>query len=108
MKPFYPILLYGVILLSTPCLTSAEGPPGLGSESNVVAITSGFIDQLMDEARTNNPSLRAVGSRVRAATANVDSVRIWEDPTFSFGGSVYSARGMSPAQQGDLSYGIEQ
>ncbi|MGH8024684.1 MAG: TolC family protein, partial [Limisphaerales bacterium] len=40
--------------------------------------------------------------------ANVGSVREWEDPMFMIGGSVFSGRGMSPAQMGDLTYGISE
>ncbi len=76
--------------------------------TNAVVITTGLINRLVAEARTNNPSLKAADSRVRSATLNAEAVRTWEDPMATFGGSVYSSLGMDPAQEGDLAYGIEQ
>ena len=66
------------------------------------------INRLAEEARTNNPSLRAAGSRVTAAELNAGAVRTWEDPMAMVGGSVFSKRGFDPAEEGDLAYGIEQ
>lgn len=76
--------------------------------TNVVAISTEFINRLVEEARTNNPGLRAAKSRANSATLGADAVRTWEDPTAMFGGSVFSSSGFDPAQQGDLSYGVEQ
>ncbi len=80
----------------------AEAPP------KAVVISTDYINGLVAEARTNNPSLKAAGSRVRSATLNADAVRTWENPMGMFGGSVFSPLGMSPEQQGDLVYGVEQ
>lgn len=76
--------------------------------TNAVVITSDFISRLMSEAQTNNPGQLAANSRVKAAAANVGSIRVWEDPMFSVGGSVFGSRGMSPAMWGDLSYGLQE
>ncbi|MCI0537672.1 MAG: TolC family protein [Verrucomicrobiales bacterium] len=76
--------------------------------TNVVVITTGYINRLVAEARTNNPSLKAADSRVRSATLNAGAVRTWEDPTALFGGSVYSPQGFSASEDGDLAYGVEQ
>jgi outer membrane protein TolC len=76
--------------------------------TNAVVITSDFIAQLMDEARTNNPGFLAADFRAKSAAANVNSIRVWDDPMFMFGGSVYSPRGMDPAMMGDLTYGISE
>lgn len=80
----------------------------LVTATNVVVITTGYIDRLVAEARTNNPSLKAADSRVRSATLNAEAVRTWEDPTALFGGSVYSPQGFSASEDGDLAYGVEQ
>ncbi|MBI3870453.1 MAG: TolC family protein [Verrucomicrobia bacterium] len=80
----------------------------LSAATNVVAITTAYIDRLVAEARTNNPSLKAADSRVRSATLNADAVRTWDDPMAMFGGSVYSSRGFSASEDGNLAYGVEQ
>jgi cobalt-zinc-cadmium efflux system outer membrane protein len=67
-----------------------------------------LINRLVAEARTNNPSLKAADSRVRSAALNAEAVRTWEDPMAMLGGSVYSARGFSPSEDGNLAYGVEQ
>ena len=76
--------------------------------TNTVVISTAFINQLVSEARTNNPSLKAADSRVRVATLNAQAVRTWEDPMAMFGGSVYSDRGFKPTEDGNLAYGVEQ
>jgi outer membrane protein TolC len=76
--------------------------------TNMVVITSDYVSRLINEARTNNPSLRAADSKVRSATLNAESIRTWEDPNGLFGGSVYSSKGFKPSEEGDLAYGVEQ
>src|SRR5712691_3915168 len=76
--------------------------------TNTVLISTALINRLVAEARTNNPSLKAADSRVRSAALNAEAVRTWEDPMAMFGGSVYSARGFSPSEDGNLAYGVEQ
>ena len=56
--------------------------------TNTVVISTGLIDRLVVEARTNNPSLRAADSRARSASLNAQAVRTWEDPMALFGGSI--------------------
>ena len=76
--------------------------------TNVVIITSDYVNRLAAEARTNNPSLRASDSRARASALQAESIRTWEDPTAMLGGSVYSDRGFSPSEDGNLAYGVEE
>ena len=76
--------------------------------TNTLVVTTELINRLAEEARTNNPSLRAAGSRVNAALWNAGAVRTWEDPMAMVGGSVFSDKGMNPAEEGDIAYGIEQ
>ncbi|MGH7976117.1 MAG: TolC family protein [Limisphaerales bacterium] len=76
--------------------------------TNAVVITSDFISHLMSEARTNNPGQLAADSRAKAAAANAGSIRVWDDPMFLFGGSIFSPRGMDPAMMGDLTYGVSE
>ncbi len=76
--------------------------------TNTVVVSTRLIEQLVTEARTNNPSLRAADSRLRSATANVGALRTWEDPTAIFGGSLYSEKGFKPEEEGNLAYGLEQ
>src|SRR5438093_4776049 len=98
-----------ILLLSAAVLnTRAADDEPLAENTNVVVITTGYINRLVAEARTNNPSLKAADSRVRSATLNAEAVRTWEDPTALFGGSVYSSRGFNPSEDGNLAYGVEQ
>jgi len=82
--------------------------PDAGPHTKAVTITSEYVSRLITEARTNNPSLRAADSKVRAASLNAESIRTWEDPGALFGGSIYSAKGFKPSEDGDLAYGLEQ
>ncbi|MDB6028448.1 MAG: putative heavy metal efflux pump protein CzcC [Verrucomicrobiales bacterium] len=74
--------------------------------TNVFQITPAFVNQLADEARTNNPGLRAAGARVNAAQEGEKAVRTWEDPMARFG--VMAANEAMRADDGDLLYGVEQ
>ena len=76
--------------------------------TNRIAITAYLIDALVAEAQTNSPALKAASARVRAATLEEAAIKTWEDPMGIFGGSVYSSRGFSPSEDGNLAYGIEQ
>jgi hypothetical protein len=44
---------------------------------------------------------------VRAAVFNERAVRAWEDPSAIIGGSLYSDRGFSPSEEGNLVQGLE-
>jgi outer membrane protein TolC len=72
------------------------------------AITSDFVDQLLIEAQGHSPALAAAGARSDAASAAVNSVRVWEDPTFTLGFWQSSSKGFEASQEGDIIYGIEQ
>src|SRR5213593_4938030 len=104
MKLFRTILIASASLLQGWAAEDAKP----GAATNVVVITTDYINRLVAEARTNNPSLKAADSRVRSATLNAEAVRTWEDPTAMFGGSVYSSRGFDPSEDGNLAYGVEQ
>src|SRR5260221_8307046 len=104
MKKFGIILLVSLGALNTHAFENAAT---VVATSGVV-ITTGLINRLVAEARTNNPSLKAADSRVRSATLNAEAVRAWDDPMAAFGGSVYSDKGFKPNEDGNLVYGIEQ
>ena len=103
MKTFGTIMLVSAGLLN---IQAAED--AMPDATNAVVISTGYINSLVAEARTNNPSLRAADSRARSATLNAEAVRTWEDPMAMVGGSTFSSRGFDPAQEGDLAYGVEQ
>jgi cobalt-zinc-cadmium efflux system outer membrane protein len=84
------------------------GQTPAAAPTNGVVITTDLIERLMDEAQTNNPGFLAATSRAKSATANVASVRTWEDPTFMVGVSLFSPQGFEASEQGDLTYGISQ
>src|SRR5206468_12389762 len=100
----------GTILFVSAGLLNARAADDARSveATNALVISTAFINRLVAEARTNNPSLKAADSRVRSATLNAEAVRTWEDPTAMFGGSVYSSRGFNPSEDGNLAYGVEQ
>jgi outer membrane protein TolC len=87
-------------------LAQTNSPPD--AAANAVVVSTDYINTLVAEARTNNPSLKAADSRARSATLNAEGVRTWDDPMAMVGGSTFSARGFDPAQEGDLAYGVEQ
>src|SRR5204863_5198421 len=100
----------GTILFVSAGLLNARAAddPRSVEATNAVVISTAFINRLVAEARTNNPSLKAADSRMRSATLNAEAVRAWEDPTAVFGGSVYGSRGFSASEDGNLAYGVEQ
>src|SRR5205809_2701597 len=100
----------GTILFVSAGLLNARAAddPRSVEATNTVVISTALINRLVAEARTNNPSLKAADSRVRSAALNAEAVRTWEDPMAMFGGSVYSARGFDPSEDGNLAYGVEQ
>src|SRR3989441_835390 len=100
----------GTILFVSAGLLNARAADDARSveTTNAVVISTAFINRLVAEARTNNPSLKAADSRVRSSALNAEAVRTWEDPMAMFGGSVYSSRGFNPSEDGNLSYGVEQ
>src|SRR5688572_16280154 len=87
---------------------SAPSDPLLASATNAVRLTPLYVNQLVEEMRTNHPALRALESRARAAGFGTNSVRTWEDPVFTFGGAVASSRGPTLSEEGDLVYGLDQ
>ncbi len=84
------------------CAAGAAGPP-VGPP---LPLNSALVTALGEEMRTNNPALRGASARVTAATAEVDSVRSWEDPVVMVGGQF--AETAMRADEGDLLYGVEQ
>ncbi|MEK7684117.1 MAG: TolC family protein [Verrucomicrobiota bacterium] len=73
---------------------------------NAIRISPTFISQLAEEARTNNPAVRAAAARVQAAQSNSKAVRVWEDPMFT-AGTVAASRSRRQ-DDGDVVYGVEQ
>jgi len=102
--------LFGTILIASASLLTGQAVEDAKAveETNVVVITTDYINRLVAEARTNNPSLKAGDSRVRSAALNAEAVRTWEDPMAMVGGSVFGSRGFSPSEEGNLAYGVEQ
>src|SRR5262245_39527238 len=98
----------GFLLSASAGCSLAQLAPQVYPHTNSIVITSEYVSQLITEAGTNSPSLRAADSKIRAATLNAESIRTWEDPAGSFGGSVYSSKGFKPSEDGDLAYGLEQ
>jgi len=103
MKPIlHPVFLIAIGLVQLQSHAENFAP------TNSIVITSDFIAQLMDEAATNNPALLAAKFRTKSSEANIASVRVWDDPMFTVGGSVFSPKGFDAAEQGDLIYGISE
>jgi len=101
--------LFATVLIATAGVVAGGAADNKPDEAtNAVVITTDYINRLIAEARTNNPSLKAADARVRSAAFNAEAVRTWEDPMAMFGGSVYSSRGFNPSEDGNLAYGVEQ
>lgn len=98
-----------LLFVLVPCLAFAVEPePHRAEATNAVRLTPAYVNSLVEVMRTNHPALRAFDARVRAASHATNAVRTWEDPQFSFGGTVTSPRGFNTAEEGDLVYGLEQ
>jgi outer membrane protein TolC len=98
-----------IILLATLSLA----PGGVRAEPTAspperVELNAEFVARLLVEAQARNPALQAAGARAEAASAAVDSVRTWEDPTVTVGLSMPAARGFKSSEEGNLIYGVEQ
>ena len=104
MKILGTFLLVSIGLLNASAADEAQPIEA----TNSVVITTHFINRLVAEARTNNPTLKAADSRVRSATLNAEAVRTWNDPMAMLAGNVFSPRGFSPSANGDLVYGIQE
>src|SRR5262245_17805382 len=76
--------------------------------TNVIRLTSTYLNQLADALRTNHPGLRAFDARVKAASHATNAIRGWDEPAFKFGGVVASDRGPILREDGDLVYGVDQ
>jgi outer membrane protein TolC len=85
---------------------AAEAIPSSATVTNSVRVTVEFIDQLVEQARTNAPALRGARQRAAAAKSNVQAVRTWEDPMFRFGGMF--AEPSMRKEDGDIIYGVEE
>ena len=100
----------GLIVLGLARAMQAAEPPAhyAADATNVVRLDAAVVNQFVVQMRSNNPALLAADARLRAASDATNAVRTWDDPEFAFGGAIFSPRGMDPAQQGNLVYGLEQ
>jgi outer membrane protein, heavy metal efflux system len=101
MKAFFQLTILWSAIAAT-ILAQGQSP----AATNTVVLTPEYLGQLSELMRTNHPALRAADARTEAASANVLTVRTWEDPMASLGGM--AAREMMRAEDGDLIYGVEQ
>src|SRR5688572_6187119 len=53
--------------------------------TNRIVLTPQFINELAEEARTNNAALWAARSRIQAAEENAKSIPLWRDPEVMVG-----------------------
>jgi outer membrane protein TolC len=105
MKSFSCKITFFVLLSSVTLGLRAEGS---ASPPARLEITTAVINQLLAEAQDRNPALQAAGARAEAASASIDAVRTWEDPTASFGLWAPTSRGFQSSEEGNLIYGIDQ
>lgn len=98
------LIILLLALQGLPGLLAAEAAPVDGR----VAITPALIDRLLQDATVSNPGIEASNARADAASAQIDSVRTWPDPTFSLGLWRSTPRGMSASQEGNIIYGVRQ
>src|SRR5688572_10013576 len=74
--------------------------------TNRVVLTPKLVNELAEEARTNNAAIWAARSRVKAAEENAKSIPRWRDPEVMLGGM--AAEQMMREEDGDIMYGVEQ
>jgi outer membrane protein, heavy metal efflux system len=98
MKKLLPIF---TVLCAQWVLIAQENPG-----TNRVVLTPKLVNELADEARTNNAALWAARSRVKAAEENAKSIPRWRDPEVMLGGM--AAETMMREEDGDIMYGVEQ
>jgi cobalt-zinc-cadmium efflux system outer membrane protein len=91
-----------LILLGCNCLAALAQE----QTTNRTVLTPEFINELSEEARTNNSALWASRSRVTAARENSASIPHWRDPEVMIGGM--AAERSMREEDGDLIYGVEQ
>jgi hypothetical protein len=76
------------------------------AEEPVVVLTPHLINELAEEARTNNAALWANRARVVAAEENAKTIPLWRDPEVMAGGM--AADQEMRAELGDVVYGVQQ
>jgi outer membrane protein TolC len=86
--------------------TLPSSPPNPAPLTNRVQLTATYINRLVEEMRTANPTLQAARERTNAAGVNVATVRTWEDPKAILGGML--ARQQLSMDDGDIMYGLEE
>jgi len=106
------LLVWGVVVCHSSATALAETAP--------IPISAQWLNDLVEEARTNNPGQIAATHRIKASQANNDSIRTWDDPMFRVGGVISAAKkggghgmpassgGPNLEEEGDLIYGAEQ
>ena len=96
-----PSILFMILVLLT---KPSRGQTG----SHAIPITPEFLANLVAEARTNHPGLRATAARLTASEHATAAVRTWDDPMVRFGGVVTSPSGPNLEMEGDLLYEVQQ
>jgi outer membrane protein, heavy metal efflux system len=102
--------IIALTLLAAGATGMAQAPAGAPasppSATNVIQLTSVYINQLAEEMRGRHPAMQAAWARTNAAAAGVRAVRTWDDPMVQLGGM--AAREEMRADEGDIMYGFEQ
>ena len=107
MKTFPLFLILLASLVTSHNYLAAGEPTGTPVPAGI-EVTPVYIDGLLAEAQGRNPAIAAAGARADAAASGVDAVRTWEDPMFTVGLSLPTARGFKSSEEGNLIYGVEQ
>jgi outer membrane protein TolC len=94
-----------LVLISASTLSAVAQGNAAGER---LAITPDLVDQLLAEAKTNNPALQAADARADAAGMGAASTRQWEDPVANIGVIAPASRGQPASQTGDITYGFTQ
>ncbi len=89
------------------CIAVLAVAGGLPSRAVTNAvISSEWMQVLIEEARTNHPSLKANQAQIKASKADVAAVRVWETPSATVGGMIASRSRRK--EDGDVMIGVEQ
>jgi outer membrane protein TolC len=87
-----------ILCLCAQWFVSAQEPP--------VVLTPRLINELAEEARTNNAALWANRARIVAAEENAKSIPLWRDPELMAGGMTGDQAMRN--ELGDIIYGVQQ
>jgi cobalt-zinc-cadmium efflux system outer membrane protein len=101
-----------VALALAASIAAAEAPPLVPSPAKepTGSLESPMLEELVDEALSNNPEMRALAAEVDAARGEVTTATTWQNPEFSIEPKLTHTRGQGgrSSNEFDGAYGVAQ